>query len=144
MFLIKTASSPNFRQLRELELLVSWPNSPNRTPPSSITSIELRGVIVSVQDTYNLGAVAQTEVWASIDKELCGVVNLLSAVGYRHTLEAELRLRRIKGNYGKYDFTKFLPKFREKRVVTISCRNRLFCSSVRSRSQRFDYALSRQ
>ena len=61
----------------------------------------------------------RTEAWASIDKELCELVDRLGATGYRHTLEAELRLTGIKGDRGEYDFAKFLPEFREKGAVTI-------------------------
>lgn len=59
------------------------------------------------------------EAWASIDKELCTVVDRLGAMGYRHTLEAELRLVRIEGDHGECDFTELLPEFGEKGVVTI-------------------------
>ena len=40
-------------------------------------------------------------------------------MGYCHTLEVELRFERIE----KFNFTSVLPKFKEKGVVTILCRN---------------------
>lgn len=58
------------------------------------------------------------EAWASIDEELCRLVDRLCAMGYRHTLEVELRLEEIPGGPRKYGFTEFLHKFREKGVVT--------------------------
>ena len=35
------------------------------------------------------------KVWALVDKRLCGLVDRLCAMGYRHTLEVELRLMGI-------------------------------------------------
>ena len=61
----------------------------------------------------------QMERWALIDKELCGLVNRLRATGYRHTLEVELRITRVGGDIGMYDFTELLAEFREKGVVTV-------------------------
>jgi len=62
-----------------------------------------------------------------MDKELCGLVDRLYGMGYCHTLEVELRLGKLgqvqnfRGDDpGGYDFTKFLPRFREKGVVTIA------------------------
>ena len=57
--------------------------------------------------------------WVEIDKELCGLVDRLRATGYRHTLEVELRHTEVGSDVGKHDFTKFLPKFRERGFVTV-------------------------
>ena len=54
-----------------------------------------------------------------IDKQLCGLVDRLRAVGYRHTLEVELRLMAIVDDSGECEFANFLPNFREKGNVTI-------------------------
>ena len=109
----------DFRQLRELELEASRPGSSHRILISSISSTELRKVTFLLRYTYSWTSFAQqTEGWASIDKALCGLVDRLSTEGYRHTLEAQLRLRGIRYD-GKHDFTKFLPEFREKGVVTV-------------------------
>ena len=59
------------------------------------------------------------EEWTLLDEELCGLVDRLRATGYRHILEAELRLTKIEDDPGAWDFTKFLPKFREKGAVTV-------------------------
>ena len=59
------------------------------------------------------------EEWAFTDKALCKLVDRLRAMGYFHTLEVELRITKIGDGPGGYDFTKFLPEFREKGVVTI-------------------------
>ena len=61
----------------------------------------------------------QVQGWASVDEQLCGQADWLHAVKCRHTLEVELRLKKIKGDPREYDFTVFLPEFREKGVVTI-------------------------
>ena len=57
--------------------------------------------------------------WARIDSQLCRLVDRLRARGYHRTLKAELRLMKVRSDPGKYEFTKFLPEFREKGVVTI-------------------------
>ena len=57
---------------------------------------------------------------AWIDVKLCGLVDQLRAMGYRHTLEVELRLTLgIGGGPEECDFSRFLPEFREKGVVTV-------------------------
>jgi len=61
----------------------------------------------------------RAEQWDAIDKELCRLVDRLCATGYHHILEVELRFTEVKADVGKHDFTKFLPKFREKGVVTV-------------------------
>lgn len=54
-----------------------------------------------------------------VDKRLCGLVNWLRMAGYRHTLKAELRFLALRRNHEGCKFSEFLPKFREKGVVTI-------------------------
>lgn len=102
----------NIRQLRPLELIADWPSSLHQVL-SSITSTELRKIIF--RGVFN----QQAEVWALIENRLCGLVDQLRARGYRHTLEAELRLIIRVGDLGMYDFTTIFPEFREKGVVTI-------------------------
>ena len=81
------------------------------------------------------GFTEQKWLWGPIDEQLCGLVDRLNVMGYHHTLEAEVRLTAIDGDYEEYDFTKFLPKFREKGVVTVidAARDRIFHSSPRNR-----------
>jgi len=107
----------NFRQLRELELVVSWLNSSHMVPLSSITSLELRKVTFPAN--YMVIFPQRAEQWDTIDKGLCGLVDRLRATGYGHTLEVELRFTEVRSDVWKHDFTKFLPKFREKGVVTV-------------------------
>ena len=59
------------------------------------------------------------ERWGFVDEQLCGLVDRLRTAGYNRTLEVKLRLAKYEGDPGEYDFTKFLPGFREKGVVTI-------------------------
>lgn len=59
------------------------------------------------------------ERWASVDKQLCRVVDQLRMMGYCHTLKVEIRLTKISEVPGELDFTMFLPEFREKGVVTV-------------------------
>ena len=58
--------------------------------------------------------------WALIDEALCRLVDRLRAMGYRHTLEAELRFTQIEEDPGEFDFTMVLPEFRQKGIVTIT------------------------
>ena len=66
-----------------------------------------------------------------MDAELCGVADRLNATGHHHTLEAEVRLTAVEGDHREYDFSEFLPEFREKGTVTIidATGNRIFHSS---------------
>ena len=110
----------DFRQLRELELMVVWPASTNRVPLRSITSTELRKVTFRVRYVLNRATLAEgMEKWTSIDEQLCGLVDQLHARGYPHILEVELRFAKIVDYGGTHDPTNFLPKFRAKGIVTI-------------------------
>ena len=110
----------DFRQLRELELVVTWPESPNNALLlSSITSTELRKITFLVRFMYNSGFAQRMEQWGFIDEQLCGLVDRLHTTGYNRTLEVKLRLAKYRGDPGEYDFTKFLPGFREKGVLTV-------------------------
>ena len=60
------------------------------------------------------------EGWTQlIDKQLYVLIDRLRATGYRPTLEVELRLLEIGNELRDYGFTKFLPEFKEKGVLTI-------------------------
>ena len=112
----------DFRRLQELELVVIWPKSrDNALLISSITSTELRKITFLVK--YMRGGLSfarRMGQWDFVDDRLCGLVDLLRAKGHRHTLEVELRLMKYEGDPTRvYDFSKFLPGFREKGVVTI-------------------------
>lgn len=76
----------------------------------------------------------QVNAWARIDGQLCGLVDHLHAMGYRHTLEAELRLRPgVGGGPEECNFSRLLPEFREKGVVTVVdvvCSNQVLHSST--------------
>ena len=58
-------------------------------------------------------------MWASVDEQLCGLVDQLRTTGYRHTLEAGLRFADAVDYHEEYNLTDLLPKFREKGIVTI-------------------------
>ena len=116
----------NFRQLRELELILTWPGSLRDVALSSITSTELQKIIfraVYINDWKIF--VQDTVAWALVDEQLCGLVHRLDAMEYHHTLEVELQLKKPVDS-GRYDFTGFLSKFREKGLVAIINGNRVF------------------
>ena len=57
--------------------------------------------------------------WTWVDEQLCGLVDRLRAMGYRDTLEVELRFGKIADNPEKHEFANVLPKFKEKGAVTV-------------------------
>ena len=101
----------DFRQLQELELGVAQPNSLYRLLPS-ITSLELQKIVFPTACSY-------WGLWIRVDRQLCELVDRLRMMGYRHTLEVELRPTLVGHNRMVYNFTKLLSKFREKGVVTV-------------------------
>jgi len=110
----------HFRQLREFQLMATWPNSTHEVLLSSITSTELRKIIFPMGYMYNSWIfAARIREWAMIDKQLCELVARLGRTGYRHTLEVEVQFTEVDHDPGKYEFTEFLPEFRERGVVTI-------------------------
>jgi len=75
-------------------------------------------------------------VWGIVDEQLRVLVDRLHGMGYRRTLEVELRLAKIRGDLGRDQFTKFLPAFGEKGIVTVIDvvrGDRLFHSSIPNR-----------
>ena len=97
---------PNFRQLQELELVVTWSSVSHQFLPS-ITSTELRKIFLLVRYMKDWTIFArQPEGRVFVDEQLCGVVYRLRAMVYRHTLKAELRLT----DPGKYYFTIFFTR----------------------------------
>lgn len=87
---------------------------------SSITSTELRKIVFPTNSMYD-GTVFARRMgeWRLIDKQLCWLVDQLRTTGHRYTLEVQLRLTKVGDDPGKYDFTRFLPEFREAGIVTI-------------------------
>jgi len=100
--------------------VVDWPNLSQKVFLSSIMSTELQKIVFSpsyMSDSFIFAR--RMKEWFFIDEELCVLVDRLRTTGYRHTLEAELRLKKIKDDPGRWDFTKFLPEFRGKGIVTV-------------------------
>lgn len=115
-------------------MVVTWPNPPHDPIFSSITSTELRKITFFVWYMHKWKIFSQRMgAWGLIDKQLCELVDRLCFMGYRHTLEAELRLAEIEGKPGEYDFTGFLPEFRAKGVVTVVHGDQLLHSSAHHR-----------
>ena len=99
---------------------MDFPGSFHKVPLSSITSTELRKIIFSATNANHYWILSRrAEDWGLVDKQMCELVNQLSAMGYRRTLEAELRFINPTGNLEINDYTRFLPGFREKGVVTV-------------------------
>ena len=102
-----------------MEIGISYPRSYHEGLLYSITSTELRKIIIRTQkkDSWKI-SLWEMEL-ASLDKQLCEVVDRLRVMGHRHTLEVQLHFNQIEGDHSKNDFTKIFPEFREKGVVTI-------------------------
>ena len=89
-------------------------------PLSSITSTELLRITFSANYMANWVVSARwAEQWVPIDEELYGLVDRLRAAGYRRALEVELLFTKVGTDARVHDFTKLLPRFREKGVVTV-------------------------
>ena len=106
----------HFQQLRELEL--DLPDSNCQVLPS-IASTELREVVIRAGNIDDWWPPPRMELGAWADKQLCELVDRLRRIGHRHTLEAKLRFECREVSVSGIDFTAFLPRFREKGIVTI-------------------------
>ena len=110
-------------------MVASWPRPIHKVLLPSITSTELRKITLSVRGGANWvnltprGTTTRTqsaqfvEEWTLVDEQLCVLAGRLRAMGCHHALEVEVPVRA--GDPGGYDFTGFLPKFREKGVLII-------------------------
>ena len=99
---------------------MTFPRSSHKFLLSSITSTELRKItfLTKYMDDRDLFS-RRMDAWVLIYKSLCRLVDWLRSPGNHHTLEVELRLTNIEDFPEEPNFTKFLPEFREKGVVTI-------------------------
>ena len=117
-------------------MIVDFSRSCHEGLLSSITSTELRKIIIQTKQMYDCrGFLPRMERWASVDKHLCEVVDRLRAMGYRHTLEVQLRFTHVE-DPSKNGSTKVLPGFREKGVVAIiddACGDLIYRSSTHNR-----------
>ena len=80
-----------------------------------------------------------------MDEQLCEVVDRLRAMGHRHTLEVQLRFARVEDDSSNNDFTKILPRFEEKGVVTIidrACGDLVYRSSALVSNTALNFRLS--
>ena len=121
----------HFQQLQKLQLRL--PTSGSKIL-SSITSTELREVVILAGKIGDWWSSPRMELGAPADDQLCELVDRLQRMGYRHTLEAKLRFKLAEDDVSGIDPTAFLPRFREKGVVTIvdDARDRILHSSARS------------
>ena len=110
----------HFKQLQELELLLNWAGAVHEGIISSITSTELRKVIFPASPVPDWNIFSQgTEVWASIDRQLCTLVAWLGRAGCYRMLEVEFRLLKG-GDLDERDMTRFLVGFRDVGTVTVT------------------------
>jgi len=112
------------------------PSSAHEDLLSSITSTDFRKIVIrAVHVRGQRVLLRRMELWASIDRQLCELVDRLRTTGHCHTLEVELRFTHTEGDLSEICFTKFLSGFREKGVVTVidaTCGHRVLHSSTHS------------
>lgn len=110
------------------------PSSAHEVLLSSITSTDFRKIVIrAVHVRGQRVLLRRMELWASVDRQLCELVDRLRATGHCHTLEVELRFTHTEGDLSEICFTKFLSGFREKGVVTVidaTCGHRVLHSST--------------
>ena len=111
----------NFKELQELELRFGLAVFPYRVLLSSITSTQLRKIVLRVLYPLNR-YISQREIQglAVVDTNLCDMVDRLRVAGYRHTLEVELRFTKVGIDPVRDRCVKLLPEFEEKGVVIIT------------------------
>ena len=115
-------------------MIMSLPSQFYEALLPSITSTEFRRIVILA--TEQCGPRTFFLRMASMDEQLCKVVDRLRAMGYHHTLEVELRFAEVECLPGKNDFTKVFPWFRERGVVTVindTCGDLVHRSSAHSR-----------
>ena len=116
-------------------MAIDMPDSLHEVLLPSITSSRLRKIIILVTKERDPGIFFLR--MTSMDRQLCGVVDRLHAMEYRHsTLEVELRFSQVECLPGKNDFTEIFPRFREKGVVTVindACGDLVHRSSTHNR-----------
>ena len=112
------------RTLCRLEIFMATPGGTEWSVISSITSINLRTIVLQLRDggfnSYTLAD--QQHYWDHLDDIMRRLVDKLYALGYKHTLELEFLFESARF-YPDLGFGALLPKFREKgrvRALNIS------------------------
>ena len=95
-----------------------YPREQQRTFISSITSTNLRKLVLTLSSTTIRREVLYDSSWEPFDGMICGLVDRLQALGYKHTLEVEFRANCVELG-GEMRQENFLPKFREKGRVRV-------------------------
>jgi len=105
-------------RLCSLEFPSSYTTREQRLVISSITSINLRTVVFPLDADHDVSYIlAGSDVRYYVDNAMRRLVDKLSTLGYKHTLELEFRCESVGLHL---DFKDFLPKFRERGRVRIS------------------------
>ena len=110
----------HYPTLCRLEFFTIAPDETERIVISSVTSINLRTIAFLPAPggfgSYTL--VAQPYYWEPLDNVICGLVDKLCSLGYKHTLELEFLFESARFD-PDLDFAGLLPKFRERGRVRI-------------------------
>ena len=126
-------------QLRQLEIVSTYPEEQERILISSITSANLEKIIFKPFNIQSLQFFLGDPCWIHFDNILYGLVDRLRRSGLKHTLEVEFQLTSAEFGEEVYHGD-FLPMFKEKgrvRMVNIfsgkvrewPCSNELECSA---------------
>lgn len=109
-------------ELEEMHILDVFPQEQDLAPISSITSINLRKIILDYVPSDPMEKITWDPLlcvrWPHFDDELCELADRLRLSGHRHILEVVFRMERF-GFGSEVEKREFLPKFREKGRVRV-------------------------
>ncbi|KAF9645186.1 hypothetical protein BDM02DRAFT_3189917 [Thelephora ganbajun] len=105
-------------ELRQLEITTIFPQEQVRFLISSITSTNLRKLVLSQLISPHGENILENPCWAPFDDVVCGLVDRLQVSGYKHTLELEFRTNFVELG-DEVHCEDFLPKFQERGSVRI-------------------------
>ena len=115
-----TLDLSRFSSLRQVEFTTVYPEEEERILISSIASTDFQKVVFTPLVTFDWEVLSVGSLWALFDDAICGLADKLRTLGSQNALEVELCT--VFAGFGtKEQQNRFLPKFREKGRVKVSC-----------------------
>jgi hypothetical protein len=114
-------------QLRQLEIVTTYPQEQERILISSIASTNLERIILKPFNIQSLQSFLDDPCWIPFDNMLYGFVDRLRSSGLKYTLEVEFQLTFVEFS-GEVYHGDFLPMFKEKGLVRMA---NIFSGKVR-------------
>lgn len=113
-------SLSNCSELQEVHICTARPSTQEVALFSSITSLDLQRILfLSAFEPLSLNSLLDNSCWLHFDDMVCELVDRLSLSGYQHTLEVDIWIEELIGPAFCEGLLGFLPKVREKGIVTI-------------------------